>query len=66
MHDAATANPREEAIHSSCTVGYVGSYGEFRWVGPWQLDRDVRVLRMRDADYEVDLDRCLTSAETLD
>jgi ABC-type transport system involved in cytochrome c biogenesis ATPase subunit len=34
--------------------------------GPWQLDRDVRALRMGDTDYEVDLDRCLTSAETLD
>jgi hypothetical protein len=32
--------------------------------GPWQLDAEVRVLRSKH--YEVDLDRCTTSAEVLD
>ncbi|GIG58764.1 hypothetical protein Lfu02_31360 [Longispora fulva] len=37
--------------------------------GPWHLDASTRVLRnsSKDAyDYEVDLDQCNTSAETLD
>jgi hypothetical protein len=36
--------------------------------GPWQLDRHTRVLRATTGDdrYEVDLDNCTSSGETLD
>lgn len=45
----------------SATLGGVESFDGW---GPWQLDRDVRVLST--PDYEVDLDDCLSSAQTLD
>jgi hypothetical protein len=46
----------------------VAPSGRSDW-GPWSLDRKVRVLYVTEPSgyrYEVDLDRCLSSAEVLD
>jgi len=34
--------------------------------GPWLLDPEAAVLWHRDYGYEIDLERCLTSAQVLD
>ncbi len=56
--------PRELKLTPASEISLQPRHGDW---GPWRLDPEVRVLYpVWPYRYEVDLDRCTTSAEMLD